>query len=95
MLDCQVCRKARATVHLTRLVECRPSERHYCSDCAARIDLGAPVALRPGRAPSPDEASPEARLREGPRAELRCRTCRHLNQENWNYCSACGAMREP
>lgn len=26
---------------------------------------------------------------------LRCPSCRHVNQENWNFCSACGAMREP
>ena len=28
-------------------------------------------------------------------AGLRCPSCRHVNQENWNYCSNCGSMREP
>jgi protein-arginine kinase activator protein McsA len=93
VVACQSCGKANATVHLTTLVKCRPTERHFCEGCARTADLFAPMSLMsPPQAEGP-EPPQEAWLTDSERGRLLCPDCRHVNQENWNYCSACGSLR--
>ena len=93
MIACQKCGGGPATVHLTTLVKCRPTELHLCEPCSRQVDLFAPMSLMaspPTEAPEPPE---EAWLTDADRGRLMCPDCRHVNQENWNFCSACGSMR--
>ena len=89
---CQKCKTAHATVHLTSIDQCRKREFHFCDECARTSNLGFPVALKP---PPAAEPPAEAWLDDSERARLMCLDCRHVNQENWNFCSACGSMRRP
>jgi protein-arginine kinase activator protein McsA len=93
VISCQECGKAPATVHLTTLVKCRPTELHLCESCFRQVDLLAPMSLKaspPIEGPEPPE---EAWLTDAERDSLMCPDCRHVNQKNWNFCSACGSMR--
>jgi protein-arginine kinase activator protein McsA len=95
MTTCQHCKQANATIHLTTMVKCRPSELHLCEPCSRELNLYAPMSLKsrpPAEGPEPPE---EAWLSDAERARLMCPDCRHVNQENWNYCSACGSQRRP
>ena len=79
MIFCQKCKTAHATIHLTSVDQCRKREYHFCEDCARTSDLPFPLALKPIM----------------DRARLMCPDCRHVNQEGWSYCSACGSQRPP
>ncbi|HVR86778.1 MAG TPA: hypothetical protein VMU54_20815 [Planctomycetota bacterium] len=92
MVACQHCGKGPATVHLTTLVKCRATELHLCEACSRQVDLFAPMSLKPPPTEGP-EPPEEAWLTDPERDHLMCPDCRHVNQENWNFCSACGSLR--
>lgn len=79
-MKCDGCRRKHATVHLTVLEGKRARESHLCEECAPDDPLWAMLDLKSG-------------IKDP--AKLTCPSCRHLNQKDWNFCSACGAMREP
>ncbi len=87
---CDRCKKAKATLHLTSLEAGKLVESHFCALCARSVKLGLPFIE--GAGPEPAE---EDWLDDQERKRLVCPSCRHVNAEDWNFCSACGAMREP
>jgi len=91
---CQNCKQTKATVHLTSIKACRQIESHYCEPCSRSVDWGVPFAPIPGPAAAP-EPPEEAWLNDADRAHLMCPDCRHVNQDDWNYCSACVSQRRP
>ena len=82
-MKCDRCRKKPATMHLTRVEQGKVREDHLCANCASE-------ALPPEDMKVAREAPEESK-----RNSLTCPSCRHVNQKDWNFCSACGAMREP
>ena len=100
-MKCQTCAKSDATVQLTEIVAGKATQLRLCEACVRRRDLGLPGwapyspaldvelgTLPKGEAFRPEEYPEEAR--GGP-----CPSCGHFNQPSWNFCSACGAMRQP
>ena len=101
-MNCQTCDKSDATVQLTEIVGGKPRQLRLCKACLRKRDLGLPGwapfsgprldlelgVLRKGESFRPEEYPEEAR--GGP-----CPSCGHHNQASWNFCSACGAMRQP
>ena len=69
------------------ILECRGCHKMY------RVRDGTPEVVQKcpacGGGPLARPGEPEP-----PTDHLRCPSCRHVNQENWNFCSACGTMRE-
>jgi len=101
-VKCQTCARNDATVQLTEIVGGKPTRLRLCEDCVRKRDLGLPGwapfstpaldlelgVLPAGESFRPEEVPEEAR--GGP-----CPSRGHHNQPSWNFCSACGAMREP
>ncbi len=89
--ECEACRKNRATLHFTTVADGKVVEKHLCEACARTAELGFPFVESSGGWQPPEEDW----LPEEEKRRLVCPSCRHINQENWNFCSSCGAMREP
>jgi protein-arginine kinase activator protein McsA len=94
-LPCGSCFKRDATIHVTSVEGGKARELHLCEDCAQGrgIELPSPPdlelgALRPGEKFRSEEYAKEAQ--GGP-----CSSCGHFNTADWNFCSACGSMRQP
>ena len=85
---CDNCRKVRATYHLTNLEAGQVRERHLCHACTRSVSLDLPSWM-------PWEPPAEDWLSDADKKRLVCPSCRHVNADDWNFCSACGAMREP
>lgn len=95
-MNCGKCGLRSARVHLTCLEGGVVRELHLCEDCARENE---PRLIEPAGLPLKERLKGLKRM--GPEPEklkdeiLRCPYCSHVNPEDWNFCSACGAMREP
>lgn len=86
---CEVCKTAHATLHLTAVEGGKAFERHFCESCSHALKVGVLDLL-----PSFPVQGAGAWIEEQ-RKLLLCAACGHRNQDDWKFCSSCGAKRGP